>query len=330
MKTTVLGAGSWGTALAHHLKCAKKDVCLWALEKENLISIQEKQVNPEFFPNETLAKGIQTEANLEKALKGSEVVVAAVPSSAMREVAKKIKTLIADNAIVVSVAKGLEKGTLKSMSEVLKEELSNTKNIAVLSGPSFALEVVRNLPTAVVVASTNNKTTEKVTELFHFENFRVYTSEDLIGVEHGGVFKNIYALAAGVSDGLGMGHNTRAALLTRGLAEMKRLIIALGGKQETVFGLSGLGDLMLTATGDLSRNRRVGLKLGAGAKLSDVLNEIGQVAEAVTTTEKALELAKKYQVEVPIIEEVSKLLAQKTTAKESMQALLSRATGAEA
>ena len=250
----------------------------------------------------------------------------------MREVAHELAQLLGarlKDVLVVSTSKGVENKTLAPMSRVLEEELGSEAHIAVLSGPSFALEVAKGKPTAVTAASKVEKVAEQVAELFHYDNFRIYTSTDVAGVEFGGVYKNIIAIAAGVVDGLDMGANARAALITRGLAEMQRVVVALGGKPVTVTGLSGLGDLLLTATGDLSRNRQVGLRLARGEQLEQILGTLGAVAEGVKSTFNVREIAHRLQVSAPITEEVAKLLEGKRSAKESAGALLSRARRSE-
>ncbi len=328
-KATVIGCGSWGTALAHHLSVAGHQVVITGNEPEVLQAIREKKQNPKYFPGEALSPKIQVEDNLKQAISAAQLVVFAVPSFAMRSSAAQAKVFLASSAVAVSVAKGLEGGTLKIMSQVLREELGEEHPVAALSGPSFALEVLRGLPTAVTLAACSHEIAKKAGSFFHYSYFRIYTSTDLIGVELGGAIKNVIALAAGVVDGLAMGNNARAALITRGVAEMQRLIVALGGDARTVAGLSGLGDLLLTATSDLSRNRRVGLGLGQGEELSHIVSRIGQVAEAVQTASKALELAKQYQIRVPIIEQVDALLAGRVSAKDAVKALLSREPRAE-
>lgn len=290
MKITILGSGAWGTALASHLKNAGHEVSLWSHRSE--------------IPVE------------------GDAILFAIPSFAFRETCKKVE--IPDSALLISCTKGLEKDSNKKMSDILEEEFSTNKNIAVLSGPSFAKEVKNNLPTAVVIASRDEAVAKKAAELFHFDNFRVYTSTDLIGVELGGALKNVIALASGMSDGLGLGANARAALITRGLSELRRIVVASGGQAETVSGLSGLGDLLLTATGDLSRNRQVGLKLGKGESLDKILGDLGAVAEGVETAKKALSLARESKVEVPITKEVCAVIEGKKSAKEALESLLSR------
>lgn len=324
----VLGSGSWGTALAHHLRKAGHDVCVWGNDEKALRAIGEKGENPDFFPGLKLASGIRPEFDIKRGVEGAEVIVCCLPSNAVRSVAANLKPVLTKPVLMVSCTKGLEERSNKRMTVVLAEELGERHSVSVLSGPSFAVEVIKNLPTAIVAAAENIEIAEKVVTAFHYENFRVYTSTDVIGVEFGGVLKNIMALAVGVLDGAQMGANARAAMITRGLIEMQRLIVALGGRAETVTGLSGLGDLLLTATGDLSRNRQVGLRLGKGETLEKILSELGQVAESVSATKLALSLAQEKNVSVPIITEVYKVLSG-GNAKDSLLALLSRTPKSE-
>lgn len=328
-RVAVLGAGSWGTALANHLRRAGHEVILWGKEPDVLQSIQQDKENPKYFPGKSLEAGLETTESLKSAVSGADAIVVSVPSSAVRSVAEDLVGVMEGSPLIVSTAKGLEDGTLKTMSTVLAESLGSSERIAVLTGPSFAAEVLVGLPTAVTVASGKEAAREEAAKLFHHGNFRVYTLADVVGAELGGVFKNVIAIAAGVGDTAKMGLNGRAALITRGLAEMERLVVALGGEAATVAGLSGLGDLFLTATGDLSRNRRVGMGLGRGEKLEDILEELGQVAEGVTTTAKILELARQHNVSVPITEEIDRLLRGESTVKESLSALLSRSRRSE-
>lgn len=324
MRIAVLGAGSWGTALANHLCGAGHELVIWGPNQEDLDNIKTKGINERYFPGEKLANGLAVEKDLTLAVTKAEAIVFALPSFAMREVAENLKGRLAKETLLITCTKGLEENTHKQMSEILAEVFSENENISALSGPSFAYEVLKGLPTAVVLAAKNEQLAKKAASLFHQKNFRVYISNDLIGVELGGALKNVIALASGMSDGLGLGANARAALITRGLAELRRLVIACGGKAETVSGLSGLGDLLLTATGDLSRNRQVGLRLGKGEKLVEILKDLGQVAEGVETAKKALELAREKNVSVPITEEVCKVIAGEQNAKEALSALLSR------
>ena len=327
-RIAVLGAGSWGTALAHHLSRAGHDVKLWARDEEVIKHIKEQGSNPRYLKTHKLSPTIVPTANLSD-LKGLEIFVFAVPSTAFREVATEVRPFVPRNSLLISTAKGLEEQSLKPMSEVLHEVMGAIPHVAVLSGPSFAKEVVEGKPTAVTMAGFKEEIAAEAAKLFHFDNFRVYTSTDLIGVEFGGVLKNVIALACGVVDGVDMGANARAALITRGLTEMQRLVIALGGEPMTVAGLSGLGDLLLTATGDLSRNRQVGLRLGKGEKLDSILSSLGEVAEGVKSTHKVIELANRVRITLPITEQVDKLLRGESTPQQAVMALLARSAGSE-
>jgi glycerol-3-phosphate dehydrogenase (NAD(P)+) len=331
-RISVLGSGSWGTALAHHLTLAGHNVTIWGNDAEVLESIRIENKNIRYLNNITLASGIHTTLNLEEALRSDiEVLVISLPSAVVREVMRQCRPLVSASSslLVISTTKGLEIQTKKFMTQVIEEELGSLVRPAVLSGPSFAREVAQGLPTAVTVASKNIEDAKEAARCFHFENFRTYTSKDVIGVQLGGVIKNVIAIACGVVDGVQMGANARAALLTRGLAEMLSIVQALGGEKMTVVGLSGLGDMLLTATCDLSRNRRVGLGLGRGERLEKIVEDLGQVAEGIVATRILLEMAREHNLSTPIIEEVAKLLEGNTTVLESAKALLSRETRPE-
>ncbi len=321
---TVLGAGSWGTALANHLARTEHSVSLWGRDPLVLKSIEENSCNFRYFKNINLEQSLKVESDLCKAVKGRDLVVFAIPSSAVRKTCEMVKSHIKLDTYIVSAAKGFENNTLLRMTEVLADELSNADRVLALSGPSFAKEVLIGLPTAITLAAKNTKIAETVATFFHFANMRVYASSDLVGVETGGAVKNVIALAAGIVDGAGMGANARAALMTRGLAELQRLVTAMGGEPITVSGLSGLGDLLLTATGDLSRNRQVGLRLGQGQSLDEALQAVGQVAEGVVAASKVKALGERYKVELPITSEVNNVLSGKISIKNAVKNLLSR------
>lgn len=320
----VLGSGSWGTALAQHLARSGHRVRLWGRDKEVIRSINESNENTRYFPGEKLHPAVRGFESIEEAITDVEMLVFAVPSSATRKVAMAAAQYIKDDLICVSTAKGLEGEGLNTMSQVLGEVLGENSRLAILGGPSFAFEVVKGLPAAVTVAGSTSEVAKRVATIFHSRSFRIYTSTDMLGVEYGGVIKNVIALAAGIVDGAGMGSNARAALITRGVAEMKRLTEALGGDRRTVGGLSGLGDLLLTATGDLSRNRRVGLMLGEGKNLDEIVGSLGQVAEAVKTAPKLAELARKNKVNAPIIEQMDKVVSENKSIKQAIEDLLAR------
>ncbi len=308
MRIAVVGAGSWGTTLADMLVRNGHDVRLWAREGQVVESIRENRVNSVFLPDCPLQEGIQPFEDIGEVVTGAEMVVSAAPSHAVRSVGREIALAIGDEApTVVSVSKGLEPGTHHTMTHVL-EELVPRCDVVALSGPSFAQEVFRERPTAVVAASRDRAAAEMAQQTFSNSYFRVYTSPDALGVQLGGALKNVVAIAAGVLDGLDLGSNPRAALITRGLAESSRLGEELGADPHTFAGLAGMGDLILTATGALSRNRSLGLELAKGRTLDEVLAERQTVAEGVNTARAAVELAHLTGVELPIATEVEQLL----------------------
>lgn len=329
-KVAVLGAGSWGTALANLLANKGYQTFLWGLDSSTLQAISRDGRNPRYFSELPVSKAIHTTLSLEEAVSGASLVALVVPTKAVREVVAKALPFMKPGVSLTNCAKGLEEHTLLPLSKVIAQVLKSEQfEISVLSGPSFAREVLLGLPTAVTLAAGSLGQAGRAAEFFHTENFRVYTSEDLIGVEYGGALKNVIALASGIIDGLGFGANSRAALITRGLVEMQRIIEACGGRPATIMGLSGLGDLLLTATGDLSRNRRVGLGLGQGKSVSQIVEEIGQVAEGVNTAPVAAELARDLGLDTPIIFEVEAVVSGKSSPEASVRRLLSRAPKVE-
>lgn len=309
MKAAVLASGSWGTALAVHLskKYINDNIYLWSRNKEKSERLAIERENREFLPGIRLAGNIICTNDLRECLDGAEIIITAPPSSAARQTAQKMSGYVKKGSIVVNVSKGLEGGTLARLSEVYRAELPQAE-IAVMSGPSHAEEVSRGVPTTNVAVSENAAAAKYIQDIFMTDNFRVYTSSDMIGVEMGGALKNIIALCAGISDGLGFGDNTKAALMTRGLAEITRLGASMGAKTETFSGLSGLGDLIVTCTSMHSRNRRAGILLGKGKTLSETLSEIHMVVEGVNAARSALELSQKYGVQMPITAEANKIL----------------------
>jgi glycerol-3-phosphate dehydrogenase (NAD(P)+) len=321
----VVGAGAWGTALATVLARNGHDVRIWSYEGDVARSIDEERVNP-YLEGVQLPDGIRAETDLATAVRGAELVVSASPSQFVRKVMAAAAPHLDAGALVLSASKGIELGTLLRMDEVLASVLPAPamERFCVLSGPSFALEVGRGAPTAVVIASHDAESGVRARDLFQTPTFRVYTSQDVIGVEVSGAIKNVIALAAGVSDGLGYGHNTLAALITRGLAEMTRLGLAVGAERATFYGLAGLGDLVLTCTGGLSRNRTVGYRLGAGESLELILRDMSAVAEGVKTTEAVYQLATRHGVEMPITEQMYAILYEGRTPSEALRALMSR------
>ena len=331
MKIGVIGAGSWGTALANMLAGKGYSVTLWAYEKDLVERMKMTRENDLFLPGFSLSSNLDFTADLSVAVSGKEMVLLVSPSQVMRLVVKQALEDFNPESLIVSAAKGIENGTLLTMSQVLRELLppSCHQRLAVISGPSFAKEVAAGIPTAVVAAAPQQDIAEQVQNIFTNAAFRVYTNNDILGVELCGALKNVMALAAGVSDGLGFGLNTRAALITRGLAEISRLGLALGAQAATFSGLAGMGDLVLTCTGDLSRNRTVGIALGQGKTLDEILNGMNMVAEGVKTTLSAYQLAAKVGVEVPITDQMYKILYQQKDPRQAVTDLLSRDLKAE-
>ena len=303
---TVIGAGSWGTTLAYLLSDKGYDITLWVHGKDLAEEMNSTRINSIYLPNIKLRDDMKVTNSIDDAVKKARYILNAVPAQYTRAVFKEAIPYIIDEAIIISVSKGIERGTLLTVSSILKE-LSDHP-VAVLSGPSFAKEVIKKLPTAVTLATEDKNTGFILQEVFTTNNFRVYTHDDIPGVEIGGALKNVMAIASGISDSLGLGNNARASLITRGLIEMTRLGIAMGAKERTFSGLSGIGDLVLTCTSPLSRNYTVGVKLGQGIKLKDFLNQTRSVAEGVATAESAYELSKKYNIEMPIVEQVYKVI----------------------
>ena len=325
----VLGAGSWGTALAIHLADSGHDVLLWGNEPEHIQLLSEQRCNQQFLPDVNFPDSLQLTASLEQAMANPSWVLMAIPSHAYRSFLQKNANLFTEDMGVAWASKGLEAGSGKLIHQVLAEELPQCKKTAVMSGPTFAGEVARNLPTAITVASESEAFLIQISDDLHSGRFRVYSSTDLIGVELGGALKNVLAIAAGAADGLGFGANTRAALITRGLAEMMRLGEAMGGKRATFMGLAGMGDLILTCTDNQSRNRRTGLLLAQGKTLDQVHKEIGQAIEGLKTAKEVVSLARKYDVEVPICEQVYRVLYEDCPIDEAVHTLLSRKSSQE-
>ena len=331
MKCAVVGAGSWGTALAIQLARLGHAVSMWDRNAERAAAHEAARENSRYLPGIPFPATLGVTADLRRALQGAELVVAVVPSQTMRGVMAAVGDAIEDEAVVCCASKGIETGSLQTMDEVLREVLPERLHgrVCALSGPSFAKELAQGLPTAVVVAAHHDSVSHVVAEAFHGSVLRVYTSDDLVGVEIGGALKNPLAIACGISDGLGLGLNARAAIITRGLAEITRLAVARGANPLTMMGLAGMGDLVLTCTGNLSRNRRVGLALGQGRTLQDILDELGQVAEGVVTARSATDLGRATGVELPIIETVCAVLHEDKPAREGLADLMGRARRAE-
>jgi glycerol-3-phosphate dehydrogenase (NAD(P)+) len=330
-KIGVIGAGSWGTTLADLLAKKGHKVTLWAYEAELTEAMTRNRENSMYLPGITLAENLSFTSSIKDAVSDKELLVFVVPTQSLRSVLLQAIPHILPDTLIVSATKGIEVETLKLVSQIYEEMLPEElyRKFAVLSGPSFAREVAMEMPTAVVAAATEPAIAQAVQDTFNCRYFRVYTNSDLIGVELGGALKNIIAIAAGISDGLGFGCNTRAALITRGLAEIARLGIALGAKAETFSGLAGFGDLVLTCTGDLSRNRSVGIQLGHGRKLDEILGEMQMIAEGVKTTESTFLLAKKLGVDMPITFKVHEVLYSDRPAKAAVMELMTRDLKAE-
>ena len=323
-RIAILGAGSWGTALAVHCERVGHEVRLWGRDAALIDEIARRRENPSYLPGIRIGSRVTPTASLAIALEGAPMVIAAVPSHGMRQVLGLAASMVQPHAIVVSATKGLEADSLERMSQVIAGQMGERHPVAVLSGPSFALEVARGMPTAVVVASADAGATIRVQDALKGPALRLYATDDVTGVEFGGALKNVIAIAAGVVEGLGIGHNATAALITRGLVEMSRLACAEGSRRETLAGLSGLGDLVLTCTGDLSRNRRVGIELGRGRSLGEILSRTKMVAEGVRTTGVALALGARHGVELPLAAQMAAVLDGRTTAREAVEVLMLR------
>ncbi|MCK5032312.1 MAG: NAD(P)H-dependent glycerol-3-phosphate dehydrogenase [Calditrichia bacterium] len=325
MKVGVLGAGSFGTTLALVLNSNNHDVTCWSFEKNTVDDIKAKGINTKFLPGVEIPRAINFTTDLYKTAGNKDVIVVAVPSQAVREVLLKLDNKFDSNSIWVNVAKGIENNTLLRISQVLNEAGKiPEEQIAVLYGPSHAEEVSRKVPTAIVAASASLETAGKIQKLFMTSYFRVYASQDVIGVELGGSLKNIIALAAGICDGANFGDNTKAALITRGLVEINRMGVKLGANPSTFAGLSGLGDLVVTCMSQHSRNRYVGEQIGKGRKLDDILSEMAMVAEGVKTTKSAYDISIKESIEMPITEQVYKTLFENKSPIEAMKNLMTR------
>jgi len=310
MRVAVIGAGGWGTALARLLITTGHQVCLWVRQPALCERLKQERENHPYLPGVPLPETLTYTISLAEAASEAQLLIFAVPSHAMRSVATALKPCLDQTQLVVSVSKGIEEGSLQTMSVVLTEVFGKPvkERLAVLSGPSFAAEVARGLPTAVTLAARVTDVAATVQRVFAASRFRVYTTTDVVGVEIGGAVKNVIAIAAGVSDGLGYGYSARAALITRGLAEIVRLAVRMGAEPQTLSGLSGMGDLILTCTSDLSRNHGVGVRLGRGEKVTTVLQGMTMVAEGVRTCRSVFALAQQIEVEMPIVEQVYALL----------------------
>lgn len=326
MRIGVVGAGSWGTALANLLATKGYIVDWWVFEKDLCLQLEKHRINDIFLPGVSLSENLRPSNNIQDVVEDKDLVLIVVPSHVMRRVTEQMQQYIGGDAIVVSASKGIENDTHLTMSGVIGETLGARveRRFAVLSGPSFAREVVKGLPTAVTVASKDINCAETVQHVFATPDFRVYTIEDVVGVELGGSVKNVIAIAAGIIDGLGLGLNTRAALITRGMTEMRRLGLVMGAQSRTFAGLAGLGDLVLTCTGDLSRNHTVGKKIGQGMTLTEVLDDMRMVAEGVKTARSLFNLSRQLDVEMPITHAVYRVLHEDLDPKAALYQLMTR------
>jgi len=326
MHISIIGAGAWGTAIARLAAKQDHETRLWAYEPEVAASILENHVNEIFLPGIALPRSLWVTNDLEDATIGAEMIVTAVPSQHLRRILGELAPHVPRGALLVSATKGLEEGSLLRMSEVIEQALADRVDhpVVALSGPTFAMEVAHDQPTALVAACRERDLARRVQHALSSLTFRIYVNDDVVGVELGGAVKNVIAIAAGVCAGLGLGHNPLAALITRGLAEISRLAAALGGRKKTLAGLAGMGDLVLTCTGELSRNRSVGYELGRGKALTDILSSRRAVAEGVPTTHATVALARRHSVEMPITFQMKKLLDGETTPEEAIRELMSR------
>lgn len=322
-KISVMGAGSWGTALAILLYNNGHEVTLWSALEDEVKMLREKRENPSKLPGVKIPEGIEITTEAAPAMQAPDVAVLAVPSPFTRSTAARLAPYVRDGQIIVNVAKGVEEKTLMTLSEIIEQEIPKA-NVCVLSGPSHAEEVSRGLPTTCVVSAHKKATAEYLQEIFMSPVFRVYTTPDMLGVELGGSLKNVIALAAGTADGLGYGDNTKAALITRGIAEIGRLGVKMGAKAETFAGLSGIGDLIVTCASVHSRNRKAGYLMGQGRTMKQAMEEVQQVVEGVYSAKAAKELAEKYDVEMPIVEEINKVLFEDKPAADAVIDLMLR------
>ena len=328
-KIAVIGGGSWGTALAILFSKQGNNVYLWTKNKY-IERLNINRENNKYLPGINFPKNLKIDSNFQNVCTNAKIVFIVIPSHSFRNIFNELLPFLEDNCITISAVKGIENNSLKTMTQIMNEEIrkKNYKEkrikTGVLSGPSFAKEVAVDIPTAVTIGFNDIKTAQGIQDIINSNNFRVYASSDVIGLEISAAFKNIIAIATGVSDGIGYGLNTRAALITRGLAEITRLGIALGAKKETFSGLSGIGDLILTCTGDLSRNRSVGLKLGQGKTMEIIKKEMSMVAEGIKTTKSGYKLAKKTKIEMPILEQVYKIIYKNKNCKKAVNELLGR------
>lgn len=328
IKASVIGAGSWGTALALLLESNGHEVTVWSISPEEVELLSKKRVHEKKLPGVPIPESIQFTSDMKEAVEGKDIVVLAVPSIATRSTARKMKEYVTEGQILVNVSKGIEETTLLPLTEQIEEEIPQA-NVAVLSGPSHAEEVGRKLPTTVVVGAKTRECAEYLQDIFMNHVFRVYISPDILGIELGGSLKNVIALAAGMADGLGYGDNTKAALITRGIAEITRLGVAMGGKPETFSGLTGIGDLIVTCASVHSRNRKAGYLMGQGLSMQEAMDEVQMVVEGVYSAKAAMALAKKHGVAMPIVEEINQILFEGKKPQDAVEDLMLRDGRAE-
>lgn len=322
-KTGIIGAGSWGCALAYVLDKNGHEVKVWSIVEDEVSMLKECREHKDKLPGVKLSEKISFTGNMKEASEGMDLIVLAVPSVYTRSTAEMLKPHIRQNQIIVSVAKGIEEGTLMTLSEIIEEEIP-AADVAVLCGPSHAEEVGKELPTALVAGARTRKTAEFIQKVLMNEVFRVYTSPDVLGMELGGALKNVIALAAGMADGLGYGDNTKAALITRGITEIGRLAVTMGAKEETLHGLTGIGDLIVTCASRHSRNRKAGMLMGKGYTMQQAMDEVKMVVEGVYSAKAAIALGEKYQISMPIIEQVNRVLFENKPAKDAVKELMLR------
>ncbi len=322
-KTGIIGAGSWGCALAYVLDKNGHEVTVWSIVEDEVSMLKECREHKDKLPGVKLSEKISFTGNMKEASEGMDLIVLAVPSVYTRSTAEMLKPHIRQNQIIVSVAKGIEEGTLMTLSEIIEEEIP-AADVAVLCGPSHAEEVGKELPTALVAGARTRKTAEFIQKVLMNEVFRVYTSPDVLGMELGGALKNVIALAAGMADGLGYGDNTKAALITRGITEIGRLAVTMGAKEETLHGLTGIGDLIVTCASRHSRNRKAGMLMGKGYTMQQAMDEVKMVVEGVYSAKAAIALGEKYQISMPIIEQVNRVLFENKPAKDAVKELMLR------
>ena len=322
-KVGIIGAGSWGCALARHLYNNGNQITVWSVLEDEIQMLKECHEQKEKLPGVILPEDMEFTTDLEAAVADKDVLVLAAPSPFTRSTAAKMAPFVKDGQKIVNVAKGIEEATLMTLSEIIEQEIPNA-DVAVLSGPSHAEEVGKGIPTTIVVGSKNKETAEFLQNLFMSKVFRVYISSDIIGIELGAALKNVVALAAGMADGLGYGDNTKAALITRGIAEIARLGIHMGGRIETFYGLTGIGDLIVTCASMHSRNRRAGILIGKGASMEEAMEQVKMVVEGVYSAKAGYALSQKYQVSMPIIEQVNEILFKGKSASEAVSELMLR------